>query len=128
MDTFVESPGRRSRRRHSPEFKASIIEACRRPGVSMASVALANGLNANMLRKWVIEAEQRDAGIGAGVCASAQAPAASEMPAFLPLQLPQADPPSDIRIELHRGSTRITMTWPTRAAEQCAAWLRELLR
>ena len=34
-----------------------MIEACRRPGVSIAAIALANGLNANMLRKWVIDAE-----------------------------------------------------------------------
>ena len=58
MDTSsVAIAGRRQRRRHSPEFKASVIEACRRPGVSIAAIALANGLNANMLRKWVIDAE-----------------------------------------------------------------------
>ena len=58
MDTSsVVTAGRRQRRRHSPEFKESVIAACRRPGVSIAAIALANGLNANMLRKWVIDAE-----------------------------------------------------------------------
>ncbi len=58
MDTsvFVESPGRRVHRRHGAEFKDQVIRACRQPGVSIASVALANGLNANMLRRWVSEA------------------------------------------------------------------------
>ena len=43
-------PGRQ-RRRHSAEFKAKLIEECRRPGVSMASVAMANGVNPNLLRR-----------------------------------------------------------------------------
>jgi transposase-like protein len=49
-------PGRR-RRRYTEEFKARVAEECRRPGVSIAAVALANGLNANLLRKWVAERE-----------------------------------------------------------------------
>ncbi|MES2784309.1 MAG: transposase [Pseudomonadota bacterium] len=58
MDTnILEAPGRRVRRRHSGDFKTSIIRACQQPGVTMASVALVNGLNATMVRKWVVEAE-----------------------------------------------------------------------
>ena len=41
----------RRRRTHSGEFKARVVEACRQPGISMASVALANGINANLLRR-----------------------------------------------------------------------------
>ena len=60
MNTYgVDLMGRRRRRRHSAEFKASVIEECLRPGVSIAAVALAHGLNANMLRKWVIDGEHR---------------------------------------------------------------------
>jgi hypothetical protein len=47
-------PGRR-RRRYTEEFKARVTEECRRPEVLIAAVALANGLNANLLRKWVAE-------------------------------------------------------------------------
>jgi len=58
MDTYgMDLMGRRRRRRHSAEFKAAVIQECMRPGVSMAAVALAHSLNANMLRKWVIDAE-----------------------------------------------------------------------
>lgn len=32
------------------------------PGVSMAAVALANGLNANMLRKWAAETDSNPEG------------------------------------------------------------------
>lgn len=45
------------RRRHSTEFKAAMILECLKPGVSIAAVALAHSLNANILRKWVIDAE-----------------------------------------------------------------------
>lgn len=34
------------------------MQACLLPGISMAAVALSNGLNATMLRKWVMEAER----------------------------------------------------------------------
>ena len=52
---------RRTRRRHAPEFKAQVIEACLQPGVSVAGVALANGLNANYLRRWVKEHREQTA-------------------------------------------------------------------
>ncbi len=51
MDTkgVGSGPGRRQRRCHSAEFKAESVAACR-PGVSIAAVALARSLNANLLR------------------------------------------------------------------------------
>ena len=62
VDTTVTS-GRRRRRRHSVFFKAEAVGACEQPGVSVAAVALARGLNANLLRRWVQEAERGDAPI-----------------------------------------------------------------
>lgn len=43
--TVCVVPPSRRRRRHSPEFKARVIAACLQPGVSVAAVALANGLS-----------------------------------------------------------------------------------
>ena len=58
MDTSLGlSEGRRRRRIHSAEFKAHIVAACCQPGVSSASVAMATGINANLVRRWVKEAE-----------------------------------------------------------------------
>ena len=59
----LSQPGRRRRRHHSVFFKAEAVGACQQPGVSIASVALARGLNANLLRRWVQEAERGDAPI-----------------------------------------------------------------
>lgn len=111
------------RRKHSAEFKASVIRACRQPGVSMASVALANGLNATMLRKWVVEAER-----GTSRNVSVEMPMQSG--AFVPLTMPHdgGGGRNDIRIELQRGNVRITLEWPRDCAAECAAWMRELLR
>jgi transposase-like protein len=136
MDTSgIELPSRRTRRRHAPEFREQVVQACRQPGVSIAAVALANGLNANMVRKWVIDAEARPAvapaaDLGEPTPVSDKA-APNASPSFLPLALraPAAPRAADeIRIELQRGATAIKVTWPSTAASDCAAWLRELLR
>jgi transposase len=124
MDTnILEAPGRRLRRRHSADFKTSIIRACQQPGVSMASVALANGLNATMVRKWVVEAEGASSRPASAIATAAP----SSTPTF-PLALPQAQDLRDIRIELQRGNVRVTLQWPRESAADCASWMRELLR
>lgn len=57
---------RRRRRRHSPEFKAEAVAACRKPGVSIAAAALSRSINANLLRRWVLEVERTEAAPWAG--------------------------------------------------------------
>ena len=111
---------RRRRRRHSAEFKADAVAACLRPGVSLASVALAKGVNANLLRRWVLAAE--------GEGAQCVRPAS-----FVQLQVEQPRaagpaPATDIRIELRRGATTVNVAWPVAESGSCAAWMRELLR
>ncbi len=52
MDTYeLHEDARRRRRRHSAEFKRSVVRECQRHGISIAAVALHHKLNANMLRK-----------------------------------------------------------------------------
>jgi transposase len=38
---------------YDPEAKRELIEACLRPGVSVARMALQHGVNANLLRTWM---------------------------------------------------------------------------
>jgi transposase len=45
--------GRDGRRRHDPVSKARLVAACLEPGVSISGLALADGINANVLRKAV---------------------------------------------------------------------------
>ena len=116
--TSLSAPvaGRRRRRRHGEQFKAEVVGACRQPGVSIAAIALANGLNANLLRRWVIDAEQvratslklesgaRDATGHAGALAS-----------FVPVNIKPDPTPPDIRIEFSRNGTVVSVNWPTTA-------------
>jgi transposase len=89
----------------------------------MASVALARGINANLLRRWVHEAEV------APVKAPLSCEPAPARSTFVPMQLPEpVASGGDIRLELRRGATTITVTWPMAAAAECASWMRELLR
>jgi len=112
------------RRRHSQAFKAEAVAACSQPGVSIAAVALRYQLNANLLRRWVAEREQR------GAPAQAQAMAVSA-PAFVPLQLDtlrDGEATPDIVIEIKRGAAMVTVRWPGAAAAECATWLHGWLR
>ena len=103
-----------TRRRHSAQLKAQVLRECAQPGASVASVAMSHGINANVVHKW-------------RSLAGAQAlPVASFIPVSLPP--PTCSAAADIRIELRRGPTNMTITWPTAAAGDCAAWMRELLR
>ena len=40
------------------EAKEELVRRCQQPGVSVAGMALAHGLNANLLRKWITTARQ----------------------------------------------------------------------
>jgi len=127
MNTYgVDLMGRRRRRRHSADFKAAVVNECMRPGVSIAAVALAHSLNANMLRKWLMDAEQ--AGIPTPPAVVAPEEVHLAPPSFIPLALKAPPVEGDIRIELHRSGTTVNVVWPAAAAAECAAWLRDWLR
>ena len=122
----VISTGRRRRRRHSEMFKAEAIGACQQPGVSIAAVALARGLNANMLRHWVRLAERK-----APIAIRPTVPEVSveNAEAFVPVPLSSSSPTmSAIRIELRRKGHSVSIAWPASAARECAMLLRELMK
>jgi transposase len=48
---------RTGRRTYSREYKLEIVEECRAPGASLAAVALSHRINANVVRKWVVQHE-----------------------------------------------------------------------
>ena len=50
----IQKPIRR-RRYHREEFKQAVIAACCEPGASVAGIAMANGVNANQVRRWMRE-------------------------------------------------------------------------
>src|SRR6185312_7265459 len=65
--------------RYDRDSKRKLIEACQKPGASVAGLALKAGVNANQLRKWMsldrIKTRFRSAG----------QPAPASTPAFVPV-------------------------------------------
>ena len=124
MDTLIAKPApRRTRRKHDAEFRAQVIEASLHPGVSVAAVALANGLNANMLRKWVREHRQ------AGEPDQPEIELPATLPsAMVPVTVAPNAPPAEIRIDVRRGGTTVQMAWPLESVASLGQCLRELLR
>lgn len=115
----MEDIKRQPRRRHGSELKALVLAECARPGASVAQVAMAHGLNANVVHKW-----RRQSG------RAASGPMRQDVTSFIALGLPAAQPAplAEIRIELRRGATTFNVSWPMAGAAECAAWMRELLR
>jgi transposase len=125
VDTKGQGSGRRRRRNHSEEFKAEAVAACLLPGASIAAAAMARSINANLLRRWVVEAERSPAGPVMPIAATATA----HREGFVALPLPSAaadDTP--IRIEVRRGAMTVSVQWPRSAMHECAVWLRDLIK
>ena len=127
---LIKAPMRRSRRRYTEEFKKQATEACLIPRVSIASGALANGLNANLLRRWVTERQEAVAG---SVTLPDQHPleiTEPSIPGLVPITvaMPEIPPSGEIKIEIHRNQMLISITWPVSQSTSCADWLRDLLR
>lgn len=59
VPNLVVGQKRNGRCVYDREAKAELIRRCQQPGVSVAGIALAHGLNANLLRKWITVAERR---------------------------------------------------------------------
>ena len=118
--------GRRRRRVHSRHFKAEAVGACQQPGVSIAAVALARGLNAAMLHRWVKQAERSGRPIAIRPTAPGMAIESGE--SFVPVALPSNPAEGAIRIEVRRRAGTVSVEWPASAAHECALLLRELMR
>ena len=121
MDT-MEHAIRKKVRQHPAALRRQVLNECAQPGASVARVAQAHGLNANMVHAWRKHKRDRPA-----VQDNAAPPAAAQFIA-LPLLSPASTTLQDIRIELRRGATTVSITWPGQAAGECAVWLREWLR
>ena len=118
-----EANANRSRRRfYSPKLKAQVTQKCRQSGASVAGVALSHGINANIVHRWLREPVFQ--------CTAATS---SQLNGFIALTLDNPAPglapqPPDMRVEVRRGASSVTVSWPLQGADACTAWLREWLR
>jgi transposase len=128
VDT-MESESRDRRRRYSAELKAQVMAECEAPGVSVARVAMAHGINANVVHRWRQWARE---GGARRTRLSRVAPSLTTTApqGFVPVVVsePTEAKIGDIQIEVRRAATVVAIRWPVSAATQCAVWLRELLQ
>lgn len=55
-EELIARQKRDGRNLYEPSAKRKLVEACLEPGVSISGMALAHGLNTNVLRKWLTRA------------------------------------------------------------------------
>jgi transposase len=108
-----------TRRRYDDELKAQVVAECDAAGASVAKVAMSHGINANVVHRWRQQARE------------ARVPAPARTSEFVAVSLappPVPVPARDIQVQLRRGATAMTITWPVSASAEFAGWMRELLR
>jgi transposase len=93
--------------------------------MSIAAAAMARSINANLLRRWITEAEAEGDGIVQGTHEASSPP----IDAFIALPAPtRSQTSSPVQIEVRRGSLTVIVQWPTSALHECTVWLREVLK
>lgn len=73
---LVVGAKRDGRRKYDESAKRELIQACLKPGVSIARTAMDHGINPNLVRTWISQYQR----------VSAAAP--SDEPAFIPVEAP----------------------------------------
>lgn len=112
MSELIPSKAPIKRRRYSKAFKARILAACEQHGATIAGVALANGLNANLVHNW-----RRQARVNTGP--------SSDAPAFVPIAMPGTMVHSPEPVVIFEVAS-IKVHWPLAHIDRSIAWLRVL--
>ena len=111
MDEIIPVKTPAKRRHFSKAFKTRIVAACDQPGASVAGVALANGLNANLVHRWRRLAKDKGAPV-------------PSQPDFLPVPLDSATTSSTTAVIIEVNGIKIH--WPLLQIDSAIPWLRKL--
>ena len=139
------------RRKYSAELKAQVVNECEAPGASVARVAMARGINANIVHSWRQIARTRRPASAAlmhmhthtptqfvpvvmasavpatQVAAPAPAPASASEPVVASTLAATPFTAPHIEVELRRGTSTLKLLWPATATAQLSVWTREVL-
>lgn len=124
----------RTHRTYAREFKAELVAACQVPGMSIAAVAGAHGMNANVLHRWLNEHARSGCHgqrIDSGNASRSSVALHSQAPAFIPVHLPAPGPEplaQTIKVELRKGALTMSVTWPSSASADFASWAASILK
>ena len=118
---LIVKPGAHGRRTYSREGKRALVELCKGPGVSVAGIALAHGINANLLRRWI------DRYGGESVATAERG--TRRRAALLPVQMVEPSPPAAVKtkgaieISFRSATIRLSGEWtPERSQPYWTAW------
>ena len=137
MDTMANETIVVRRRRYAEELKRQILAQCEAPGASVAKVAMAHGINANIVHSWrkrLRASAAQPLRVQASIMAEPreqQSVHSVAAPTFVPLAIEAAapvSPPQCINVELHRGAVSMTLSWPLSAVAELTNFARGLLR
>ena len=125
MNELSVSQSDGKRRRHSPQFKQKVVEACLAKQASIPKIALAHGLNANMVHRWVRKAQNNKLPVASGFVALPiqRKPAITQATS----QVGRVDTET-INLEIPFRNQSIKVNWPLSQTDRCLALLRELLQ
>jgi len=111
------------RRTYTTEFRQGLVAQCQ-PGVSVSRIALAHGINANLLRKWIDRYRNQ-----LPVSVSAEPSKLVAVQVELPVKAQtEAACSETIEISLTKRTTHIKIHWPGHQAQACATWLSAWLK
>lgn len=131
--------GPRRRRSYTKQYKVELAAQCMQPHVSIASIALANGLNANLLRRWVEEYKESGASVSVQPLPMTSSPTTRpdrSPAAFIELQpslhvnegnQSAIAEPTRITVELPSIQGPVRLHWPPEHADRLAVCLKVLL-
>ena len=124
---------RRTHRTYTRQFKAELVAACQVPGASIAAVAGAHAMNANVLHRWLKEHARSGCHSQSDIGNANRSSVAlrQHIPAFIPVQLPMAGAESAaqaIKVEIRKGALTMSITWPGSASADFASWAASIFK
>lgn len=108
---------KRKRRTYSDDFKRELIQKCRHPHTSIASVALEHGINTNLLNRWV-----KNASIENSI---SNIESVSNFIA-IPINHPLSPQNITFKIQRPKSDQTLQLTWPMTEMASLAQLIREL--
>lgn len=134
MPKELEIPRRSARythRTYTAEFKAQLVAACQQADASIAALANSQGMNANVLHRWLKEHLHSGRHQLIKPSRSDALAAIAPTPAFLPVQLTVTEPEptgANIKAEFRKGALSMNITWPISSAAEFASWATALFK
>jgi transposase-like protein len=97
---LVRGQKRNGRCMYDKQAKRELVRRCQQPGVSVAAMALAHGLNANLLRKWITMS-------GRGRRGEDERAVPMMLPVTMQRPMPAASNAGDLEVVLPGGTVHI---------------------